>query len=133
MESTNITLVKALKGGAIAGAIAVGINNIWSLIAGAMGATIPPGFVVPVIMASIVPLLIGAVIFFALIKYAPKGDVIWLVVSIGFTLYSFYPVWNTAQLPDGTILDHTFPLLAGPMHAFSGFLGAWGIPRFSKY
>lgn len=132
MESTNITLIKALKGGAIAGALAVGINNTWSLIAGAMGATIPPGFGVPITMASIVPLLIGAVIFFALVRYAPKGYMIWLVVSIGFTLYSFYPVWNTPQLPDGTILDNTFPLLAGPMHAFSGFLGAWGIPRFSK-
>jgi hypothetical protein len=132
MELTNTTLVKALKGGAITGIIAAGINNIWSLIAHAMGATIPPGFVVPITMASILPLLVGAVIFFVLVKYAPKGNIIWLVVSIGFTLYSFYPVWNTPQLPDGTILDSTFPLLAAPMHAFSGFLGVWGIPKFSK-
>ena len=132
METQNPTFLKALKGGAIAGLIGAGLNNIWSLIANAMGATIPPGFALAVTMSSIFPLLIGAIIYYLLIKYTSKGSMIWLALSIGFTLLSFFPVFKTPQLADGTILDSTFPLLVGPMHAISGFLGIWGIPKFSK-
>jgi len=132
METQNLTFLKALKGGAIAGLIGAGLNNIWSLMANAMGASIPPGFAFAVTMSSIFPLLVGAVIYFLLQKYTSKGTVIWLALTIGFTLVSFFPVFNTPQLPDGTVLDNTFPLLVGPMHAISGFLGIWGIPKFSK-
>jgi len=132
METQNLTFLKAIKGGAIAGLIGAGLNNIWSLMANAMGASIPPGFALAVTMSSIFPLLVGAVIYFLLQKYTSKGTVIWLALTIGFTLLSFFPVFNTPQLPDGTVLDNTFPLLVGPMHAISGFLGIWGIPKFSK-
>ena len=132
MESTNVTLLKALKGGAIAGLIGAGLNNIWALIANALGATVPSGFALAVTMSSILPLLIGALVYFLLVKFAPKGYLIWLVLSIGFTLLSFFPVFNTPQLPDGTLLDSTFPLLVGPMHAISGFLAAWGIPKWGR-
>lgn len=132
METQNITFIKSLKGGAIAGLIGAGLNNIWTLIANALGSTVPPGFVMAVTMASIFPLLIGAVIYFFLKKYASKSTMIWLAVSIGFTLVSFFPVFNTTQLADGTVVDSTFPLLVGPMHAISGFLAIWGIPKWSK-
>ena len=94
METQKITFVKALKGGAIAGLIGAGLNNIWTLIANALGSTVPPGFVMAVTMSSIFPLLIGAVIYFFLKKYASKGNMIWLAVSIGFTLVSFFPVFR---------------------------------------
>lgn len=132
MEKQNITFLKALKGGAIAGLIGAGLNNIWTLIANALGATVPAGFTLAVTMSSIFPLLIAAIIYFFLIKYATKGKMIWLLVSIGFALLSFFPVFNTTQLQDGTLLDSTFPLLVGPMHAISGFLAVWGIPKWSK-
>ncbi|MBK5278233.1 MAG: hypothetical protein JJE09_05145 [Bacteroidia bacterium] len=132
MESQNISFIKALKGGAIAGLIGAGLNNIWSLVASAFGATIPPGFAIAITMSSIFPLLIGAVIYFFLKKYASKGGMIWLALSIGFTLFSFFPVFNSPQLPDGSVMDSTFPLLVVPMHLISGFLGAWGIPKWSK-
>lgn len=131
-EQQQLTIVKALKAGAIAGLIGAGLNNIWSLIAGALGATIPAGFAIAVSMSSIVPLLIGSIIFFALMRFVKIGYTIWLVLGIGFTLFSFYPVFNTPQLPDGTVLDSTFPMLVGPMHVISGFLAVWGIPKWSK-
>ena len=129
---SRLTFLKALKGGAIAGLIGAGINNMWSLIANALGATIPPGFTIAVIMSSIFPLLIGAVLFFVFVKYVPKGKLVWMALSIAFVIMSFYPVFNTTQLPDGTVIDDTFPLLVGPMHVISGFLAVWGIPRWSK-
>lgn len=131
-EQQQLTIVKALKAGAIAGLVGAGLNNIWSLIAGALGATIPAGFAIAVSMSSIIPLLIGSIIFFALMRFVKIGYTIWLVLGIGFTLFSFYPVFNTPQLPDGTVLDSTFPMLVGPMHVISGFLAVWGIPKWSK-
>ena len=131
MSTTNTTLVNALKAGAIAALIGAGLNNIWSFVAGAMGATIPPGFIIPITISSFLPVLVGALIFFGLSKLS-KGLTIWYALGIGFTLISFFPVFNTPQLPDGTPLDSTFPLLVGPMHAISGFLATWGIPKWSK-
>lgn len=132
MSTTETTIGKALKAGVIAGLIGAGLNNIWSLIASALGATIPPGFFIAVSISSILPVLIGSLIFFALIKFSSKGTTIWYALGIIFTLVSFFPVFNTPQLPDGTVLDSTFPLLVGPMHAISGFLATWGIPKWSK-
>ncbi|NBW36154.1 MAG: hypothetical protein EBR30_14260 [Cytophagia bacterium] len=132
MSNNQLTFVKALKAGLIAGVIGAGINNIWTLIASALGATIPPGFFMAVTISSILPVVVGALLFFVFVRFLPKGQLMWLVLSIGFTLFSFYPVFTTPQLPDGTVLDSTFPLLAAPMHAFSGLLAIWGIPRWSK-
>lgn len=133
MSTENqLTFLKALKGGAIAGLIGAGLNNIWSLIANAFGATIPSGFILAIIMSSIFPLLIGAILYFVFVRFLSKGKLVWIGLSVAFLLFSFYPVFSTPQLPDGTVLDDTFPLLAGPMHLISGFLAVWGIPRWSK-
>ena len=128
----QLTFLKALKGGAIAGLIGAGMNNSWSWIANGLGATIPPGFVLAIMLSSIFPLLIGAVLFFVFVRFVPKGKLAWLGLAIAFVLFSFYPVFSTPQLPDGTVLDDTFPMLVGPMHAISGLLAVWGIPRWSK-
>lgn len=133
MTTTNsINLSKALKAGLIAGLIGAGINHIWSFIAALLGATIPPGFALAITISSVLPILIGAFLFFIFKRYVPKGQLLWMVLSIAFVLFSFYPVFTTTQLPDGTVLDDSFPLLAGPMHLFSGFLAIWGIPKWSK-
>jgi hypothetical protein len=131
-EENQLTFLKALKGGTIAGLIGAGVNNCWSLIANMLGATIPSGFALAVIVSSVFPLLIGATLYFVFVRFLPKGKLVWLGLSIAFLLFSFYPVFSTPQLPDGTAMDDTFPLLAGPMHLISGFLAVWGIPRWSK-
>lgn len=64
METQNLTIVQALKAGAIAGLIGAGLNNIWSLIAAALGATIPPGFAIAVTLSSFVPVLSWSIYFF---------------------------------------------------------------------
>jgi hypothetical protein len=133
MNTENqISFGKVAKAGLIAGLFGAGVNNVWSFIAAFLGATIPPGFAIAVTLSSLIPVLIGAVLFFVMTRFVPKGQLVWLVVSIVFILVSFYPVFTTPQLPDGTVLDSTFPLLVGPMHAFSGILAVWGIPKWSK-
>lgn len=132
MSEQQLTITKAVKSGAIVALIGAVLNNIWSLVAGALGATIPPGFALAVTLSSIFPVLIGAALFYALVRFFKIGYTLWLVISIGFTLVSFFPVFNTPQLPDGTVLDSTFPMLVGPMHTISGFLAVWGIPKWSK-
>lgn len=130
--SNTITLSSALKAGLIAGLIGAGINHLWSFLAGLLGATIPPGFAVAVTISSLLPVLVGAFLFFIFKRYMPKGQLVWMAVSIAFLLFSFYPVFTSTQFPDGTVLDDTFPLLTAPMHFFSGFLAIWGIPKWSK-
>jgi hypothetical protein len=133
MSAENqLTFLKALKGGTVAGLIGAGLNNIWSLIANALGATIPSGFALAVTMSSVFPLLVGAILFFVFVRFVPKGKLVWIALSVAFALFSFYPVFSNPQLPDGTVMDDTFPLLAAPMHLISGFLAVWGIPRWSK-
>jgi hypothetical protein len=132
MSTQNISFVQVLKAGFIAGLIGAGLNNLWSIIAKSLGATIPPNFLVPITISSILPVVIGAILFFVMVKFLSKGKLIWMAISIGFVLFSFFPVFNTPQLPDGTLLDDTFPLLVAPMHAISGFLAVWGIPKWSK-
>jgi hypothetical protein len=133
MSTENqLTFLTALKGGAIAGLIGAGLNNMWSLIANALGATIPSGFVLAVTMSSIFPLLIGAILYFVFVRFVPKGKLVWIGLAVAFALFSFYPVFSNPQLPDGTMMEDTFPILAGPMHLISGFLAVWGIPHWSK-
>lgn len=132
MNAQTTTLVKSLKAALIAGFLGAGINNIWSLLAAWLGATVPPGFAIAISISSVLPVLIGGFIFFALIRFVPNGKVVWIVLGIAFTLISLYPVFNTTQLPDGTKLDNTFPMLAAPMHIISGILAVWGMPAWSK-
>jgi hypothetical protein len=132
MESSQITFLKALKAGTIAGLLGAGANNLWSLIASSMEVTIPQGFALAVTISSIFPVIIGALIYFGLARFTSKAMLIWYVLGIGFTLFSFFPVFTTTQLPDGTVVDSTFPILVGPMHVVSGVLATWGIPRWSK-
>lgn len=128
----TITFVKALKGGIIAGLIGAALNSIWSFVAQSMGSVPPPGFPIAIIMSSIFPVLIGSVIFFFLAKYAAKGQLIFTIVGVVFTLISLYPTLTTTTLPDGTTVVEGFTLLTLPMHIISGAIAIWAIPKFSK-
>lgn len=132
MEAKNISFLPVLKAGLIAAFIGAGLNNIWSVIAGALGATVPLTFAVMVTISSFIPVLVAAIIYFVLVRFVPRGAMVFTVVGVLFLLYSFYPVFTTTSLPNGTILDDTFPFLVGPMHVFSGGLALYGIPKWSR-
>jgi Family of unknown function (DUF6069) len=131
METQKPTIVQSLKGGLIAGVIAAAGNSAWNFIAQAMGSVAPPNFAVAVVMASIVPLVLGGVFYFLLAKFTAKGKMIFLIVSGVFTLLSLYSPMQPV-MPDGTATPEGFALLALPMHIIAGGAAMWGIPKFAK-
>lgn len=130
--ATDVTFLKAIRGGLIAGLIGAGLNNLWSLVAQALGSVTPPGFPIAVTMSSIFPLMIGAILYFLLVKFSDKGHIIFVVIAVVFTLFSLYPTISITEMPDGSPLGEGFTMLTLPMHLISGALAVWGIPKFSK-
>lgn len=132
MTQSNITILKAIKGGLIAGLIAAGLNNLWSLAAQALGSVPPLGFPIAVTMSSVFPLMIAAILYFLLLKFLSRGYLIFIVISVVFTLFSFYPIIAMTEMPDGTPVGEGFILLTLPMHIIAAALAVFGIPKFSK-
>ena len=131
METQKPTFTQALKGGLISGVIAAPLNVTWYFIAQSTGSVAPRHFITNVIVSSIVPLLIGAVLYFSLVKFSKKGKMIFLVISGVFTLASLYSTMQPT-MPDGTVTPEGFTLLTLPMHLIAGGIAMWGIPKFSK-
>ena len=88
METQKPTITQALKGGLIAGVIAAPVNVAWNFIAQSLGSVAPPNFLMGVILSSILPLLIGSILYFLLVKFTANGKMIFLVVSGLFMLVS---------------------------------------------
>ena len=131
MEIQKTTIGQSLKAGLISGVIATPINVAWSFIAQSMGSVVPSNFLVGVVMSSILPLLIGSIVYFLLVKYTAKGHMIFLVVSGIFTLVSLFAPMQPV-MPDGTATPEGFALLTMPMHFIAGGLAMWVIPKFAK-
>jgi hypothetical protein len=131
MTTQPPSFVQTLKAGAMAGFIGAGLNNIWSFIAQTLGSSTPPGFPLAVTLSSVFPVLVGAILFFLLVKFLPKGQLIWTILSVVFMLVSCYGPFQPT-LPDGSPTPTGFPLLTVPMHFISGLVAIWGIPRWSK-
>lgn len=131
MESQSLRFGTVIKAGVIAGFFGMGINNIWSMVAALMGAKIPPAFALSVTVSSLLPVIVAALIYFLLMRFLTHGYRIYMIIGVVFLVISFVPVFTTHALPDGTVLDSTFPLLVAPMHVFSGILALYGIPKWS--
>lgn len=120
METQKPTITQALKGGLIAGVIAAPVNVAWNFIAQSLGSVAPPNFLMGVILSSILPLLIGSILYFLLVKFTANGKMV--------SLYGpMQPV-----MPDGTATPEGFALLTIPMHLIAGGVAMWGIPKFAK-
>jgi Family of unknown function (DUF6069) len=131
METQKPTIVQSLKGGLIAGVIAASANLAWNFIAQSMGSVAPPNFAIAVAMSSILPLVLGGVFYFLLVKFTAKGKMIFLIVSGVFTLLSLYGPMQP-MMPDGTPTPEGFAMLTIPMHIIAGGAAIWGIPKFAK-
>jgi hypothetical protein len=131
METNKPTFGKVVKAGAIAGFIGAGLNNIWSFIAQSFGSVPPPGFPIAITISSVLFVVIGAILYFVLVKFLAKGELIWIIVGALFAIVSCYgPTQPT--MPDGSATPQGFALLAIPMHIISGIVAIWGIPKWSK-
>ncbi len=127
------TITQALKGAFISGVIALVVNQIWSFIALHFLSSLAPAgpWQIMVAVSSIVPLLLGGVVYFLLEKYTSNGAKIFTGISVVLTVLSIYGNFQPV-LPDGTATPQGFALLTVPMHFVAGFAAAFGIPRFSK-
>lgn len=112
---TKLTFKQIITAGAIAAGVAVVINVILFLIfhsAGVISDTVfvqpnQPLTVVPVIMSSILPTLIGACVFFLFEKYTNNGFKIFSIVAIVLVLLSLASPFMAVQgmpVPYGVVL-----------------------------
>jgi hypothetical protein len=131
-STERMSFSKVLKAGFIAGFISAGLNNIWSFIAQALGSNTPPGFPIAVTLSSIIPTVIGAILFYVLVLYLRNGGTIFIIIAAVFTSSSLFPTLTTTEFQDGTPVGDGFTLLTLPMHLISGAVAVWAIPKFSK-
>ena len=131
METQKPTIVQSLKGGIISGVIAASLNLAWNIIAQSIGTITPPNFTIAIIMSSILPLALGSVLYFLLVKFTANGKMIFLIVSGIFMLVSFYGPMQPV-MPDGSSTPEGFVMLTIPMHIIASGVAMWGIPKFAK-
>jgi len=127
------TITQALKGAAISAAIAVVLNHIWNQIAtNVLSAQSVPGpWLLMLTLSSIIPLLLGGLVYFLLEKYTSNGTKIFIGLALVLTVFSIFGNFKPT-LPDGTPTPYHFALLTVPMHFIAGLSAALGIPKFSK-
>jgi hypothetical protein len=131
LTTHSVTLIGAMKAGLIAGCITAVLNLVWYYIATAMGSVPPPAFIAPIIFSSIIPVLVGAALYYVLVRFTTKGKMIWIILATVFALVSLFPTFATS-LPDGSPVPTGFTLLTLPMHLITGLVAIFIIPRFSR-
>ena len=129
---TNITILNALKAGAISGVASLVVNNIWNiLIVKTTGVVAPLITVGSVSTSSFITGVLAGLIFFAIAKFSPKASLIFVVFALVMGVLSCYSNIQP-KLWDGNATPEGFALLTIPMHLFSAALAAYIVPKFSK-
>lgn len=130
---TSVSTKKALKAALRGGLFASGINLIWYFVLefslGLSG--LPAGFQVAIVISTILPLLLGAVVYALLVKHFLKGQMLYLILAIAFAAFSVFPSFEPV-LADGTPTPQNFALLTLPMHGVAAFFGTYFLIRYSK-
>ncbi len=124
--ANEITFSKTYKAALQGGLIAAGVNIAWLYVLEfSIGISeLPKGFTVAVVISSIIPLLAGASLYVILCKNFLKGETLFLLLSVGFTIFSLFPSFQT-NLPDGNLAPQNFALLTVPMHFFAAVIGLY--------
>jgi hypothetical protein len=122
-----------LTGGLVAGVAAAIINNMYSFAYSAVtGFSIPQVITfVSITGASIVPLVIGSLVYFGLSRFTAKATAIYSCAAIVLALASCLAPLG-ATLPDGTPTPAGFAGLTIPMHIGAGICAAFVTPRFVR-
>lgn len=132
-ENNTTSFRKYIYVGLIAGIVTAIVNNIYSLIYTSMTTFAIYTIINPIsiTLASIIPMVVAAIIYFGLNRFSTKALLIFSVGTVFFTLISLSgPLGN--QLPDGTPIPAGFAALTIPMHVFAGVFAVICIPRFVK-
>jgi|694.fasta_scaffold05284_25 hypothetical protein len=126
-----IAIIKAALQGSL---IAAGLNIAWLF-----GVeyylsiqNLPKGFQVAVVLATIIPILLGSVLYFLLAKNFTEGKRLFLFIGAGFTALSMFPSFQ-ATLPDGNLVPEHWALITVPMHFIAGGIGLYYITEKFKF
>ncbi len=128
----NVTVLNALKAGAISGVASLVLNNIWNVIivktTGVVAPIITP---VSISMSSFLTAVIGGLVFWGLAKFLDKASLIFVVLAAILGVLSCYGNIQPT-LPDGSVTPDGFALLTIPMHLIAAAVAAYVIPKYSK-
>ncbi|MCG9880142.1 MAG: hypothetical protein MH472_06035 [Bacteroidia bacterium] len=128
INAASTTYKNVLKAAFRGSLIASGINIAWlySLEFLLKISGLPKGFPLAVVLSTIIPLLLGAILYVVFVKNFKKGEVMFLMLASGFTLLSLFPSFEP-MLPDGNPAPENFALLTVPMHFFAAVIGVFYI------
>ncbi len=127
----KLPVTRFLTGGLVAGIVAAIVSNIYSYAYSAV-----TGFSIPQVIsfvsitgASLVPLVIGSLVYFGLSRFTARATAMYSGAAIVLALVScLAPLGPT--LPDGTPTPAGFAGLTIPMHIVAGICAAFITPRF---
>jgi hypothetical protein len=128
----NPTFVNAIKGGLTAAAIAL-IANLAYMFAykSASGINVPIINTGSVSSASIIPLVLVAIVYYFVANKFPKGKLFFTIATVVLGFASIAGSFQ-ATLPDGSLTPPGFAMLTAPMHVFATLAAAFGLPKFSS-
>ncbi len=128
IHATIVTYKNTLRAAFRGSLIASGINIAWlfslEFLLNISG--LPKGFPLAVVLSTLIPILLAAVLYVIFVKNFQKGEIIFLVLAAGFVLLSLFPSFEPI-LPDGNPAPANFALLTVPMHFFAAVIGVFYI------
>jgi len=128
IHATIVTYKNTLRAAFRGSLIASGINIAWlfslEFLLNISG--LPKGFPLAVVLSTLIPILLAAVLYVIFVKNFQKGEIMFLVLAAGFALLSLFPSFEPI-LPDGNPAPANFALLTVPMHFFAAVIGVFYI------
>ena len=130
MIHEKVTFWKSLKSGFKGGLIGAGVNIGWlfslSYLLNITG--LPKGFPVAVVFSTLIPTLLGALLYAFLMINFKKGNLLFYLLAVGFTVLSVFPSFMPL-LPDGSAAPANFAILTVPMHFFAALVAVFYIAK----
>lgn len=133
-KARRLSMKEYLIAGVVAGVLAAIINNIYHLTYSSItGVEVPQVInILTVSLASLIPLILGALVYYMLEKNTSQSTVIFVVLTIFLTICSM-GLMAVPVFPDRSEVPEGFYGLALPMHFIAGGIAAVVIPRYVAY